>query len=547
MITTLNIEQLKGLFKGGAANIRINREYVDSLNVFPVPDGDTGTNMSLTMVATINELDNTDSTDIKTVCQAFSRGALKGARGNSGVILSQIFKGMSRAFSDASVINTKVFAQALKLGSDDAYDAVTKPKEGTILTVIRMVSQYAIKMAKTKIDFLDFFKIILAKTKTVLDSTTEMLDELKKANVVDSGGMGLLFILTGMYNSLAGIEMIESASPEQRSTLVINKSQKDEFFPDVHNLDEIKFAYCTEFFIINIKKKVTTSDIDKLRDKLMKIGDCVIVVGDLSLVKVHVHTNNPDKALTYALELGELDKPKIENMLEQGRIFKKEAELRKNKPCGLISVCVGDGLKEIFTELNVDAIIEGGQTMNPSVNDIVNLANSVKADTVYILPNNSNIILAAEQAKELTVCELIIIPTKSVQQGIAAALNFNPEASITENITNMQSAASDIKSGMITTAVRDTISNGIQVKIDDIIGVTDEITAVGDDLDDVTIRTLEKMFSEDTASITLYYGVSVEDEMAAQLCGQLRLKYPYCDVEIYYGGQSHYFYLLAVE
>ncbi|MDR0751519.1 MAG: DAK2 domain-containing protein [Christensenellaceae bacterium] len=547
MITTLSIEQLIKLFQGGAINIRINREFVDSLNVFPVPDGDTGTNMSLTMVASVGELETIESTDLKTVSQAFSKGALKGARGNSGVILSQIFKGMAHTFADARTINTKTFAEALKQGSYAAYDAVTTPKEGTILTVIRLTSEYAVKIAPRKTDFLDFFKLILQKATDVLNDTPNMLDVLKKAGVVDSGGMGLCLILTGMYNNLAGIEMKELPPPESQNSVLKNKTQKDEFFADVHNLEDIKFAYCTEFFIINLRKSATISDIDKLRDNLMLLGDCVIVVGDLSLVKVHVHTNKPDKALSYALALGELDKPKIENMLEQGRVFKKESEKRRNKPCGIVTVCMGDGLKEIFEELNVDAIIEGGQTMNPSVSDIVNLVNEVKADTVYILPNNGNIILAAEQAKELTTCELIIIPTRSVQQGIAAALNYDPTIGITENISSMQRAASNIKSGMITTAIRDTESDGINIKIDDIIGIADIVLAKGNNIEDVTIETIEKICDENTTSVTLYSGESIDDETAGLLCEKLRAKHPFYDIEVYRGGQSHYFYLLAVE
>ncbi|MFA5449894.1 MAG: DAK2 domain-containing protein [Clostridia bacterium] len=541
MITNINSSDILRVFKGAAKNLDINKALIDSLNVFPVPDGDTGTNMSLTLSSTVKELESVETDDAKVLCDAFSRGALKGARGNSGVILSQIFKGMSEVMGEARVINSRVFAQALKHGSDVAYDVVTQPKEGTILTVIRLMGDYAIKIAPRKTDFLEFFELILKRGDEVLSDTPNMLPVLKKAGVVDAGGKGLLVILSGMYNTLAGIEM-EELPLESGEIAQIQALQ-----PDVHNLEDVEFAYCTEFFVINLKKSATVSDIDKLRDKLSEIGDCVLVIGDLSLVKVHIHTNNPDKALGYALALGELDRPKIENMLEQAREFKKEVEKKKNKPMGLVTVCVGDGISDIFKELGADAVVEGGQTMNPSVSDIVNIVDSVSADTVFILPNNSNIILAAEQARELTKPHLVVIATKNIPQGIAAAINFNTEISVEENTRAMQKAAEGVRSGQVTYAVRNTEIDGFELKNGDIIGIYSGIVAKGSDIDTVTSEVVAKMTDDTTSVITLYYGEGVEEEGANALAELLQGQYPYHDVMVYYGGQGHYYYFISVE
>lgn len=544
MITNLGINDIKNIIKGGARNLELNKSYVDSLNVFPVPDGDTGTNMNLTMASTVKELDAVSTDQISDICRAFARGALKGARGNSGVILSQIFKGMSEELANAKTINTKAFASALKHGSNVAYDVVTHPKEGTILTVIRLVAEYAGKISSRKNDFLEFFTLILQRGEEVLADTPNMLPVLKKAGVVDAGGKGLLIILYGMYNALAGIEMV---APKESADDVVKASKQDSFQPDVHNLESIEFAYCTEFFIINLNKMTTVSDIDKLRDKLMAIGDCVIVVGDLSLVKVHVHTNNPDKALGHALALGELDKLKIENMLEQSRQFKAEIDKKAKKPMGLVSICVGEGIKRIFSELNVDAVLEGGQTMNPSVSDIVNIVDSVAADTVFILPNNSNIILAAEQAKELTKANLVVLATKNIPQGIAAAINFNASASVEENTRNMQKAADGVKSGQVTHAVRDTEMDGFTLHNGDVIGIHGKIVAQGHSPEEVAAEVVSKMADGNTAAITLYYGEDVSAEKAQELTATLSEKYPFCDVMAYEGGQSHYYYFISVE
>lgn len=543
MITILNDIDVRNIFAGAGVNLEINKSHIDSLNVFPVPDGDTGTNMLLTLSSALREMESVQSSSLADICQAISKGALKGARGNSGVILSQIFKGMTQVMSEGNTVNTKSFAKALKRGTEVAYDVVTHPKEGTILTVVRMVGEYAVKVANKQSDFLEFFRKILQKGEEVLASTPEMLPVLKKAGVVDAGGKGLLVILYGMYNTLAGIDM----QPIEQEEGAPGTPKQTEFQIDKHNLEEINFAYCTEFFVINLNKTTTISDIDKLRDKLNEIGDSVIVVGDLELVKVHVHTNNPDKALGYALTLGELDKPKIENMLQQSREFKKELERVSLKEQAIVAVCTGEGIDSIFRELGAEATICGGQTMNPSVADIVNIVDSIGAKNVFVLPNNSNIILAAEQAKELTRANIVVIATKNIPQGIAAAINFNPEASIEENTRAMQKAAENVRAGQVTHAVRDTEMDGLELHTGDIIGIYKQIVAKGSDPDEVAIEVAGKMTDDSTAVITLYYGEDITEERANALVEKLQGLYPFYDVMAYYGGQSHYYYYISVE
>ena len=536
------------MLKGGALNLEINKAYVDSLNVFPVPDGDTGTNMNLTMVSSVKVMDECKEDTLGAISQAFAKGALMGARGNSGVILSQIFKGFSAVLKENKELTTKVFARALKNGSHIAYDVVTSPKEGTILTVIRLVSDYALKIANKKQSFLNFFEAILDEGEKVLSKTPEMLPVLKKAGVVDAGGRGLLCILYGMYNVLAGKEMVAEVIPEtDTATNVSPENVSHEY----ENLDDIKYAYCTEFFIINLFAKTTLSDIDKLRDKLHKIGDSLIVVGDLDFVKVHVHTNNPDKALGYALQLGELGQLKIENMLEQNREIKRakaEAMQTPPKPVGLVSICTGEGIATLFKELRADAILEGGQTMNPSVDDIIKLVDGVNAETVYILPNNGNIVLAAEQAKELTKANLVVIATKNIPQGISAAMHFDPSADVETNVANMESAIKEVRSGQITHAVRDTEMDGIELHNGDIIGLYEKtIVASGQDVNEVAKTVIGKMADDDTSAITLYYGAGLTESVARELESQLADEYPFHDVILCEGGQHHYFYYVSVE
>lgn len=534
---------LIGMFKGAQQNLALNKEYVDSLNVFPVPDGDTGTNMGLTMTSTVRELDSVSPETIQDTAAAFAKGALKGARGNSGVILSQIFKGMSLVLAEAKAVNTKVFAKALLSGADKAYSAVTVPKEGTILTVIRVIGEYAVKISSRTQEFEEFFKKILKKGEEALADTPKLLPVLAKAGVVDSGGQGLIYILEGMYNVIAGIEMrtvslFKPLSEEETKTV--------SFENDVHDLDNIQFAYCTEFFIINLKKHITFADIDKLRDKLQKIGDCVLVIGDLEMVKVHVHTNSPDKALGYALMLGELNMPKIENMLEQNRALKK-IKSKPRKKNGLLAISSGEGFKNLFKDLGADEVLEGGQTMNPSVNDVVELVSKINADNVFVLPNNKNIILACEQAKELVDCNLVVIATVNVPEGISAAMAFNPEGEVEEVGNAMSSAFKNVSCIQVTHAVRDTEIDGFELHNGDIIALEKNIIAKGDDIGDVVKQAIATKDKDSICVITLYYGEDVTDEDAAALSEELTEIYSDSDVICVSGGQAHYYYLIGVE
>jgi hypothetical protein len=547
MSKNINGATLRKFILSSAKLLDQNKNYVDSLNVFPVPDGDTGTNMSLTMLSASKEIENCPNNNIIDLSNALSKGALRGARGNSGVILSQIFKGISSIFvQENEDITPKIFAKALKEGSDVAYKAVTKPKEGTILTVIRGVAEHALSITKKSINMEDFLKSIIDFGEQVLLQTPEMLPVLKKAGVVDAGGRGLLIILTGFYNVVTNTESPEILEFNDRiSDKPLNNYMQ--FHADLDNLEDIEFAYCTEFFIINLYKKTTEADIDRFREKLMTIGDCVLVIGDLSLVKVHVHTNSPGTALQSALELGELDKLKVENMLEQNRALRQSQE--ELKSIGMVSVCAGEGLSNIFKDLMVDYIIEGGQTMNPSADDIAQAADKVMAQNVFIFPNNKNIILAAEQAKEISKRNLVIIPTVNIPQGIACALSFNPEADLAENNESMLESLEAVKAGQVTYAVRSTtLSDDMQLNQGDIIGIdSKDIVAKGQDVSAVTKELIEKMMDKNVSNITLYFGSDVQEDDAASVVDELSKKYPKCDVDYHFGGQPLYYYIIALE
>lgn len=538
----LDNAQIIAMIKGGRQNLALNKDYVDSLNVFPVPDGDTGTNMGLTMDSTVRELEAQEPTEIKVTAAAFSKGALKGARGNSGVILSQIFKGMSETLSEAKIVNTKVFAKALLNGANKAYKAVTVPKEGTILTIIRVIGEYAVKISARTSDFEQFFQKIIKRGDEELQNTPKLLPILAKAGVVDSGGQGLMYIFIGMYNVLAGIEM---KPVELKTVAQATNNTLASFDEDIHDLDNIKFAYCTEFFIFNLYKHITTADIDRLRDQLQTIGDCVLVVGDLETVKVHVHTNNPDKALGYALKLGELNMPKIENMLEQNRQLQK-AKQAQHKKTGLLAISSGAGFREMFLELNADKVLEGGQTMNPSVEDIVALVDKINADTVFVLPNNKNIVLACEQAKSMVKCNLVVVATVNVQQGIAAAVSYDPDSEPEDIFDAMTSAYKGLSAIQVTHAVRDTELDGFQLKCGDIIALEDGIVAKGDNVDEVVKQALNRYDKDAVCLITLYYGENITSDDAERLGNQLATEYPDADIAVYNGGQAHYYYLVAV-
>ena len=548
MHKTINSTEFRKMILVGAKQLELNRAKVDALNVFPVPDGDTGTNMSLTMQSCVKEMSACPSSAFSEVCDSVSRGALKGARGNSGVILSQILKGICTVIrKQEKEVDTKTFAKALESGTKIAYGAVSAPKEGTILTVIRMMSEASGKIAAKKKNFEDFLTDVIAEGERALALTPELLPVLKKAGVVDSGGVGLMTIIKGFLAALTGEEVSENI------TMADTGAEDESEFGDnsaILSMDigEIQYAYCTEFFIINLKKSTTLSAIDRLREKLMALGDSVICIGDLELVKVHVHTNQPGKALTYALELGELDRPKIENMLEQNRQLKAKMEAEK-KEMGMLAICTGAGLSDIFKDLAVDRIIEGGQTMNPSASDIADAAKKINAEHIFVFPNNKNIILAAEQAKNLVENKKIhVIPTKNVPQGFAAALEFNPEVSAVENKTNMIHALDNVKVGQVTYAVRNTSLNGFTIKEGDIIGLDDKkILAKSHSLEETVMKLISRMKEDFHQVITLYYGEDVKEEEAEALSATIAENYPDCDVDFHNGGQSVYYYIISME
>ncbi len=541
---TINGSTLRKMFANAFSLVEEKKKDIDALNVFPVPDGDTGTNMSLTLKSAVCEMNNCESNTIESVCVAFNRGALKGARGNSGVITSQIIKGIcSVLMSVENEVQIKDFAKAVQQGAEMAYKAVTVPKEGTILTIIKAMgdkSKTASKNAKT---FEDFFTEILAYGESTLQMTPEMLPVLKKAGVVDAGGRGLMYIFSGFYKAITGemteIEFVDNVEKDLTS---------EELHVNYESLADIKFAYCTEFFVINIFEKTTEADINTLRSRLMEIGDCVICVGDLQLIKVHVHTNEPNRALGYALQLGELNGVKIENMLEQNRQLRKKQEKAPMKEYGMIVVAAGDGLSNVFKDIDVDYVISGGQTMNPSANDIATAADKVNAKNIFVFPNNKNIIMSAEQANDITDKNLIVIPTKSIPQGVSAVLAFDANSTIEENKANMEEVISTVQSGSVTYAVRTTNVDGIDVTVGDIMGLDEHsVLTTGKEVGDTTIDLISKLVTEDSSNLTLFYGEGVTEEDAANLQAILEEKFSSLDVSIIFGGQPVYYYIISIE
>ena len=539
---------LRKMIISGANYLEENSEYVNSLNVFPVPDGDTGTNMSLTMKSAVKELNMLTTNDMETVCDAVSKGALKGARGNSGVILSQILKGFTSYFTNMKEIKSIDFANALIEGANIAYKAVTKPKEGTILTVIRAMADASIKIAKKESDLEVFLKQVLDIGEEALAMTPELLPVLKKAGVVDAGGRGLLIILNGFLKIVSGDESELKLQSETDRIGTGTIKMTDGEVADYNSLADIEFAYCTEFFVININKKTTVADIDKLRETLMTLGDSVICIGDLSLIKVHVHTNQPGVALTHALKLGELNGVKIENMLEQFRALKVKQEPDELKKIGVVSICAGEGLATLFKDLNVDYVIEGGQTMNPSAEDIAAACDSVYAENVFVLPNNKNIILAAELANDLSKRNIHVLPTTSIPQGISAAISINPELSVDENKAYVEETIKGVVSGSVTYAVRTTSIDGFKLKEGDIIGLGEKkIVTKGDNVSQVTEDTIEKLMNDDVSTISLFYGNDVNPKDAGALIDRLKEKYPDLEIDVHEGGQPLYYYLISLE
>ena len=544
MQKTINGVTLRKMLVTSYSLLEENKDNIDALNIFPVPDGDTGTNMSLTLKSAVAEMNACESSTIEALSVSFNRGALKGARGNSGVILSQIIKGMfSELMKCQEAITMKDFARACEKGCETAYKAVTVPKEGTILTIIKAIAESAKQNVKSD-TFQDYLHKIIADAEKMLQMTPDMLPVLKKAGVVDAGGRGLVVIFSGMYKMLAG-EMV--------NVEFVDKVEKDVTSEENHvnyeSLADIRFGYCTEFFIINIYEKTTEADISSLRQRLLEIGDCVLCIGDLQLVKVHVHTNEPNKALGYALQLGELNGVKIENMLEQNRQLRKNAKKEEElKEYGLVAVAAGDGLNNVFKDIDVDYVISGGQTMNPSANDIATACDAVKAKTVFVLPNNKNIIMSAEQANDITSCNVIVIPTKTIPEGISAALTFDRNATVDENKEMMTEVISSVKSGAITYAVRNTNIDGMDLHEGEVIGLDKhDILVHGDNIEETTDALIQKLVDNDTMNITLFYGEGVKAEQAEQFLATLELKYANCDVSMIEGGQPVYYYLISVE
>lgn len=544
MSRTINGSLLRKMFSNAFSLVEESKKEIDALNVFPVPDGDTGTNMSLTLKSAVTEMNACESNAINAICVAFNRGALKGARGNSGVITSQIIKGIcSVLMAKETEITIKDFAKAIQTGAEMAYKAVTVPKEGTILTIIKAMAEKSKQASKSSKTFEEFFNEIIAFGEATLQMTPDMLPVLKKAGVVDAGGRGLVFIFSGFYKALTG---------ELTDVSFVNNVEKDVTSEDLHvnyqSLADIKYAYCTEFFIINIYEKTTDSDINALRTRLMEIGDCVLCIGDLQLIKVHVHTNEPNRALGYALQLGELNGVKIENMLEQNRQLRKQQQKEPPKEYGMIVVAAGEGLNSVFKDIDVDYVISGGQTMNPSANDIATAAEQVNAKNIFVFPNNKNIIMSAEQANDITEKNLIVIPTTSIPEGVSAVLAFDANSTIEENKSNMLDVISTVKSGSVTYAVRTTNVDGIDVKVGDIMGLDGHsVLTTGKEVNSTTVELVKRLVNEDSSNITLFYGEGVTEEDANNLQAILDETFPEIDVSMVMGGQPVYYYIVSVE
>lgn len=543
--------KFKEMLAGGVKALEMNRTTVDELNVFPVPDGDTGTNMSLTLASAMREANACGSLLIDEIAMAFSKGALKGARGNSGVISSQIFRGFALALEGKADLSPKTFAECLKKGTEIAYSAVTKPKEGTILTVVRVMAEEAMSAARSKkTEFDVFLKRVVDAGEEILQKTPDMLPVLKKAGVVDAGGRGLVTVFDGMYRTLVGEELVLISGEKANTADFAEIKTVGEFDPLENDYEHITFQYCTEYFITHLKNEVTDAAIDKYRDYLMTIGDCVLVIGDTDLVKTHVHTNHPDRALKAALNLGELDGVKIENMLEQNRKLHandNHDEVVEQKEYAMVSICSGDGMQNIFKDLMVDVIVEGGQTMNPSVDDILKAINEANAKNVFVLPNNSNIILAANQAKELAKAQVFVIPSTNMPQGISASLMFDCDASPEENYENMCEAIKNIECAEITHAVRSTRMNRFSVKEGDIIGICDKrLVAKGNDIEQTTLDTIRKL-AQGKDMLSVYFGQEITQEQADALMRKVESEFDWLETACYRGGQPHYYYILSAE
>lgn len=555
---TIDAGLLAKMFLAGAKNLEVKKEWINELNVFPVPDGDTGTNMTLTIMSAVKEVNSLTEVNMYNLSKAISSGSLRGARGNSGVILSQLLRGFTKKIRDYEELNAEILAEAMEKAVETAYKAVMKPKEGTILTVAKGVAEKAAELAPESEDLNAFIEDVLAHAEYVLSQTPEMLPVLKEAGVVDSGGQGLLTVLQGAYDAFLGKEIDLNFEMPEAKTEFVRPSKETE--------KEIKFGYCTEF-IIMLEHPLPDEEVYAFKDFLNGIGDSIVLVADDELVKVHVHTNDPGKAISKALTYGQLTRMKIDNMREehQERLIKnaekiaaqqaeedkkrKEAEKQPPKENGFIAVSIGEGIKEIFQGLGVDYLIEGGQTMNPSTEDMLTAIEQVNAKNIFILPNNKNIILAANQAKAMTENKnIIVVPTKTVPQGITAMISYVPEKSAEENEEAMTEGIQMVKTGQVTYAVRDTHIDEKEIHQGDIMGLGDHgLLAVGQDILAVAEETICAMVNEDSELISIYYGEDMSEEDAESLGEKIEQAYPDCDVEVNYGGQPIYYCVVSVE
>ena len=550
-MNTIDAKLLARMFLAGAKNLEVKKEWINELNVFPVPDGDTGTNMTLTIMSAVKEVNNLEDVQMTSLAKAISSGSLRGARGNSGVILSQLLRGFTKGIRDLEELDAVALARAVDKGVETAYKAVMKPKEGTILTVARGVADKALELAEDAEDLQTFLEDVLEEGRRVLAKTPDMLPVLKEAGVVDSGGQGLMVVLEGAFDAFMGKE-VDLTFDGGESAKVVKITPQAEA--------DIKFGYCTEFIIV-LNKEFTAEDEVDFKAYLSSLGDSIVCVADDEVVKIHVHTNDPGLAIQRDLTYGSLSRIKIDNMREehQEKLIKdaekiaaqqaEEAAKAPKKEVGFISVSIGEGFGQIFRDLGVDYLIEGGQTMNPSTEDMLNAISKVNAEHIFILPNNKNIILAANQAKALTKDkDIIVIPTKTVPQGITAVINYVPEKSVEDNEKDMTEEITRVKTGQITYAVRDTHIDDKEIHEGDIMGIGDHgMLAVGKEVAAVAKETVEQMVDDETELISIYYGEGFTEEEAEKLAGELEEQYDYCDVEVNCGGQPIYYCIISVE
>lgn len=547
-VKALNADLLSRMVIGGAQNLDLKKDWINELNVFPVPDGDTGTNMTMTIMSAVKEIGTLSDMNMYDLCRAISSGSLRGARGNSGVILSQLFRGFTKTVMEKQEIDIPLIADACERAVETAYKAVIKPKEGTILTVAKGIAEMARRQVGSSMELDEYIASVIEYGREVLATTPDLLPVLKEAGVVDSGGQGLIVVLEGAYDALLGKEIgeIQETAPAEPREMILQE-------------EEIRFGYCTEF-IIDLTTAVSQKEISVFRKYLESVGDSIVLVPDTELIKIHVHTNDPGQVISRALAFGSLSSIKIDNMRLEHReklirdSEKVAEEQKKNavspvKPIGFISVCAGDGFAEIFRGLNVDVVIEGGQTMNPSTEDLLNAIDQVSAETIFVFPNNGNIIMAANQARELVQEKnVVVIPTKTVPQGISAILSFEPERSVEDNQETMKETIGRVHTGEVTYAVRDTHIDDVEIHQGDIMSVGDEgLLGVGNDIQEVAVASVERMMFDDAELISVYFGADFPEEDAENLAQILSEKYPDCDVEVENGGQPVYYCILAVE